>query len=206
MPQPAVRTRLGADKRRGQIVRAAAEVFSTRPYDDISTGELAAAAGVSRGLLHHYFSTKRELYVAVVARLMDRADLPLPDFVEGATAEDRIKESVAAWVALIERESAAWLTATALSGAAQDEQVAKLLDAAVDRGVDAIAETAGIRHGDSLDPSTRAALRGFAGFATATCNEWLQHRRLTRDQVILLLEGALIHLVRDLIPRLREES
>jgi len=55
--------RLGADVRREQILTAAAKLFGERPYSAISTTELAEAAGVTRGLLHHYFGTKRDLYL-----------------------------------------------------------------------------------------------------------------------------------------------
>jgi AcrR family transcriptional regulator len=41
-------------------------LFSTRAYDDISIDEVAEAAGVSKGLLYHYFPGKREFYVEVI--------------------------------------------------------------------------------------------------------------------------------------------
>lgn len=62
------RTRLSPDERRQQIVDAASELYRERRYDDISMEELAAAAGVARGLLHHYFGSKRELFLAVMTQ------------------------------------------------------------------------------------------------------------------------------------------
>ena len=50
-------------------------LFGDRPYSLVSTTEIAREAGLARGLLNHYFGTKRDLYVAVVRRLVR-----LPDF------------------------------------------------------------------------------------------------------------------------------
>jgi AcrR family transcriptional regulator len=203
-PSGLPRTRLHSDERRTQILRAAARIFSRRGYDEVSTAELAAAAGVSRGLLSHYFRTKRDLYLAVVAALMAGPDLPLPDFVEGATVEDRVGESVRSWLNLVERQSDAWLTATTIGASGRDGDVQALVDGAVDRVVEGISSVAGlVRHGE-IGEHVRASLRGYAGFANAVCREWLEHGRLTRDEVDVLLNGVLVQLVRELIPRLAE--
>ncbi len=63
------RTRLSPDARRQQILDAAGRLYRERRYDDVSIEELAAAAGVARGLLHHYFGSKRELFLAVMTRV-----------------------------------------------------------------------------------------------------------------------------------------
>src|SRR6266480_4589396 len=60
------RTRLDIDVRRQQLVEIGSELFAKRPYDEVWVEEIAAAAGVSRGLLYHYFPTKRDFFVAVV--------------------------------------------------------------------------------------------------------------------------------------------
>ena len=40
--------------------------FTERPYDEVSTDDIAARAGISRGLLFHYYPTKHDYYVAVL--------------------------------------------------------------------------------------------------------------------------------------------
>lgn len=60
------RVRLQNDERRAQLIELGTRVFSSRPYDEISIDELAEAAGISKGLLYHYFRGKRELYVETV--------------------------------------------------------------------------------------------------------------------------------------------
>ena len=64
-PPAARRRRLSVDDRRDELLRVGMELFSTRAYDEIWVEEIADRAGVSRGLLYHYFPTKRDFYVAV---------------------------------------------------------------------------------------------------------------------------------------------
>ena len=74
------RTRLDIDLRRSQLVEIGMELFAKRPYDEVSVEEIAAAAGVSRGLLYHYFPTKRDFLVEVVRAQLERlAELTAPD-------------------------------------------------------------------------------------------------------------------------------
>src|SRR5436853_7646623 len=74
------RTRLDIDLRRQQLVEVGMELFAKRPYDEVWVEEIAAAAGVSRGLLYHYFPTKRDFFVAVVRAQLERlAELTTPD-------------------------------------------------------------------------------------------------------------------------------
>src|SRR3954453_11641873 len=60
------RARLSTDARRDQLVAVGVDIFSERPYDEVSIDGIAAAAGISKGLLYHYFPSKRDFYVAVV--------------------------------------------------------------------------------------------------------------------------------------------
>ena len=45
-------------------------MFGEQPYATVQMAELAREAGVARGLLNHYFGTKRDLYVEVVRAMM----------------------------------------------------------------------------------------------------------------------------------------
>ena len=50
------------DSRRSGILNAAIAAFA-RGYKTVSTDEIVRAAGVSKGLLFHYFGTKKDLYL-----------------------------------------------------------------------------------------------------------------------------------------------
>ena len=65
------RTRRLSDERREELLRAGVELFSARSYDEVSIDEIAGAVGISRGLLYHYFPSKRDFYVAGLRRAAD---------------------------------------------------------------------------------------------------------------------------------------
>ena len=62
------RVRLQIDERRAQLIELGTRLFSTRSYEDISIDDVAEQAGISKGLLYHYFGGKREFYVEVHPR------------------------------------------------------------------------------------------------------------------------------------------
>jgi AcrR family transcriptional regulator len=47
-------------------------MFAEKPYEDVLMEDIAARAGVSRGLLYHYYPNKRDLYVAIFKRASNR--------------------------------------------------------------------------------------------------------------------------------------
>src|SRR6476619_6644032 len=63
--------RLPRDERRGQLLIAASEVFVDRGYHAAGMDEIADRAGVSKPVLYQHFSSKLELYLAVLARHVD---------------------------------------------------------------------------------------------------------------------------------------
>jgi AcrR family transcriptional regulator len=71
VPPGATGSRLSTDARREQLVALGIEIFSERPFDEVSIDDIAAAAGISKGLLYHYFPSKRDFYVAVIRSAAD---------------------------------------------------------------------------------------------------------------------------------------
>ena len=65
------RRRLEPDVRRGQILACAVRLFGERPYAEVSTTDIARSAGVARGLINHYFGTKKDLFLAATALPVD---------------------------------------------------------------------------------------------------------------------------------------
>ena len=54
-----------------RILNAAMEEFARNGYKNTSTNKIVKQAGISKGLLFHYFSNKKELYLMIV-RLLRR--------------------------------------------------------------------------------------------------------------------------------------
>ncbi|MGH3645034.1 MAG: TetR/AcrR family transcriptional regulator, partial [Mycobacterium sp.] len=51
-----------------QILDAAEKLLATRGYADMTVGEIAQAAGITRGALYFYFASKQDVLTALVAR------------------------------------------------------------------------------------------------------------------------------------------
>lgn len=56
------------DLRERQILDAAEDLLSSTGYADMTVGDIAAAAGITRGALYFYFGSKQEVLTALVAR------------------------------------------------------------------------------------------------------------------------------------------
>ena len=61
-------TRLTAAERRDDVLDAALEVFAGRGFEGASTEDIARDAGISQPYLFRLFGTKKELFIATVAR------------------------------------------------------------------------------------------------------------------------------------------
>ncbi len=59
------------DERKEQIMAAAAKVFARRGISGAKMSMIAAEAGISHGLLYHYFTSKDELFTAIVRDAME---------------------------------------------------------------------------------------------------------------------------------------
>src|SRR3954466_9909821 len=84
MGAPARRRRLAVDERRGLLLELGLRLFGARGLDEGAVEGIAPEAGVSAGLLYHYFGSKREFHHAVTAHAIERLalvtapDLALP--------------------------------------------------------------------------------------------------------------------------------
>jgi AcrR family transcriptional regulator len=96
------RIRLSADDRRRQLIGVGLSKLVEKPIQDLSIDEVAAEVGISRGLLFHYFPTKRDFYLACIAaagRRILRNTAPDPD-LEPA---DQVRAMVAKYVEQVDR-------------------------------------------------------------------------------------------------------
>jgi len=82
--EPKVGRRPGNQDTRGEIITAARRAFAARGFAAASMRGIAADAGVDAALIHHYFESKQQLFLATVA-------LPpgLPQLLEQVAAGER---------------------------------------------------------------------------------------------------------------------
>lgn len=108
-PPQARRVRLTAGDRRRQLLGIGLSKLVEKPIQDLSIDEVAAEAGISRGLLFHYFPTKRAFYLACVAaagRRILRNTAPDPDL----EPTEQIRAMVLRFVEQIDRRRGFYLS------------------------------------------------------------------------------------------------
>ena len=182
---PQARTRLKVEQRRGQLLELGRALFSTRPYEEISVDEIAAAAGISKGLLYHYFPGKRELYLACVRESVSRMQkLSAPD--PALPPMKRLEASLDGFIAHIQDHTDSFLNL--LRGGDRDPEVEAILAEGRRSSVEGLARSLGL---EDSGHHTRLLLFGFLGFANYTCLGWARTRRVDRAALRRMLVDAL---------------
>jgi AcrR family transcriptional regulator len=84
------------DERPQELLDAALAVFADRGYRATTLDQVAEAAGVTKGTIYHYFSTKEELLLRAIEHYQDRAFARLDAVRRGDydSTADRIREFV----------------------------------------------------------------------------------------------------------------
>ena len=184
----APRTRLSSDERRAQLLDLGVRLFATRPLSEISIDLLAETAGISRGLLYHYFGGLAGFQEAVVRRaaadLIERTAPP----GEG-DARERLLVSVRAYVEYVDENYEGYLSLVtgAKSG---NETLRAIYDEARGALTDRIFES---DTGHLLDdtPATRLVVRGWSALAEEMVLDWKVRGGVTREELVGLIAGAL---------------
>ncbi|MFX0576358.1 TetR/AcrR family transcriptional regulator [Nocardia nepalensis] len=193
------RRRLEPDERRAQILECAIDMFGERPYAAVSTAELAQRAGVARGLINHYFGNKRDLYLAVVRRMVT---LPRLDDMVAPTGTDRerVEASVHWLLDVISEHGSTWVKVTSHEGVGDDPEVQHILDQADDAAAERMLLMVG-RAESAHSAELRAMVRAFGGLVKVAGREWITRGTLTREQVHVLLADLLMTLMTDTMPK-----
>ncbi|MEU6820771.1 helix-turn-helix domain-containing protein [Streptomyces atriruber] len=193
-PQERTRRRLSTEERREQLLSVGARLFAQKPYDDVWIERVAEIAGVSRGLLYHYFPTKRDFFAAVVHRESERM-LRLTAAVPGLPVREQIGTGLDAFLGYVESHAQGF-RAFHRAEAAGDPLVREVYRnglAAQERQI--LAALAADPDASDITqdlPALRLAVRGWLAFMVAVCLEWLEEPDLTREQVRDLCAKALL--------------
>ena len=196
IPEP--RVRLDVDERRAQLVALGLEHFGERAYDDVSIDAIAEAAGISKGLLYHYFPTKRAYYGACVKQAASQlvASTETPG---DAPPLEQLAAGLDAYLGYVKAHAKAYATLMR-SGVGVDPQIARIVDETRALFIDRL--TAGFQ-GEGLlsSPLVRLALRGWVGFAEAASLGWTEsiaagEKAPSQDELRDLLASALMEIVR----------
>lgn len=181
------RTRLTHDDRRRQLLGIGLAKLVDKPIQHLSIDEVAAEAGISRGLLFHYFPTKRDFYLACIEAAGRRilrnteADATLPP-------REQVESMVRLFVEQIDRRRAFYLSLLHGTGTA-DVSLVEVYDAIWDQA------TTRVMTALSLEPATRPVVHAWWAYVEDQALSWSAEApgRRTRS-----LEELVTHSVRAL--------
>src|SRR5207247_1030651 len=132
-------------------------------------------AGISKGLLYHYFPSKRDLFVATLeAAAAELRDITQPD--PSLPVAEQLVHAVDSYLGWIEDHADSYAKLLESASGSDDVRsyMAQVRGETVERMLGAI-----VRSGDPA--AVRAAMHGFLWFMDGACLEWLANRDLTRD-------------------------
>lgn len=113
------RTRLSPEERRTQLLDLGVRLLADRSLDELSIDVLAEEAGISRGLLYHYFGGKHAFHEAVVRHAADDliAQTAPP---EGGDPLERLLASVTAYVDYVVANHAGYVSLVKAASSGND--------------------------------------------------------------------------------------
>jgi AcrR family transcriptional regulator len=90
-------SRLPAAQRKEQLLDTAATLFAERGYAGATTAELAKAAGVTEPIIYRHFSSKKDLFVALIDRTGERTiDLWERELASAQNPAERLQRMIGA--------------------------------------------------------------------------------------------------------------
>ena len=185
-------SRHNPEQRREEILEAANALFAERGYDEVSVEDIASSAGVTRGLVHHYFGGRKQVYIALLERIGTMREEQLPPPV-GRTARARLADTVSRWLDWTEANRTIWLGTLGRGEDIADPDIRAVVLDLVRRAVALVAA----HHADIADdsPRLRYALECWTGLNRAATRRWLRGEA-TRETTHELLTSTLEHVLR----------
>jgi AcrR family transcriptional regulator len=169
---PSRGVRLTRDARRAQLLAAARDVFAAQGYHAAAMDDIADRAGVSKPVLYQHFTSKLELYRALLTtyadELIDRLSTALATTSDN---EQRLHGAVSAYFDFVagEGQSFRLLFESDLRG---EPEAAAVLDRALSECIDKVAEAVTTDAGLDADRARLLAV-GLVGLSQVTAQYWL---------------------------------
>lgn len=185
MTEPSYR-RMDVDERRKQLLERGAELFTSRPYDELSMNKIAAEVGISKALLYHYFPSKQAFFeetLSVWAEELRQRTAPDPDL----PPIEQLQASLGAFLAMVEENAVAYRNL--MDSATGVTEIRDLVDQVRRQTAERILQ--GL-YPDSPPPKARIAVSGWLWFMDGACLNWIEHRDVEREELRDLLLGVLM--------------
>jgi AcrR family transcriptional regulator len=184
------RTRLSPEERRSQLLDLGVRLLATRSLDELSIDLLAEEAGISRGLLYHYFGNKHAFHEAVVRRAADDLIAQTAPPTEGEPLE-RLLGSVTAYVDYVVANYEGYLSL--VKGAAGGNDTLREIYAEVRAALTDRIFREDVR-GEILPdtPATRLVVRGWAAMTEELVLTWVvDPAGVSREQLLEVIAASL---------------
>ena len=191
VPSSETRSRLGVDERRAQLLELGLQLFSGHSFEELSVDDISRAAGISKGLIYHYFESKRGFYIACIRASAEQLRSETEHAVEAAPL-DQLRAGLDAYLGYVERHARAYLTLFR-GGIGFDPEVGKIVEETRQHFVDRMLQNLDA-HVAKL-PRVRNALRGYIGFVEAAAMDGADHHDVDRDALLELLIKMAEHTV-----------
>ena len=191
-----VRARMSREGRREQLLDIGVQLLATRPLEELSIELLSDQAGISRGLLYHYFGNKQEFHVAVVRRAVgDVYAITAPGELGDPLAQ--LVASLGAYVDYVREHHVGYLSLVRAAHGSNEELRAIYEDARnalVDRvfvRIDGL-EAVGVED----TPATRLLARSWAALVEDAVLAWVDDSAgVAREALLDRLAAALVALI-----------
>ncbi|MGQ0616391.1 MAG: TetR/AcrR family transcriptional regulator [Acidimicrobiia bacterium] len=173
--------RLDPEARRAQLLALGLEQLRRRPLGQLLVDDVIRAAGISKGLLFHYFPTKRDFLVAIVRTAADEllaAVTTDPDI----PVLKQLRAGLEAYIGFIEDQPASYVAL--VRGAAADEALLAVLEDTRAGICDLVLS----RIGAPSEPVLRMAIRGWIAMVEETTLVWLRETPCSREDLLNFLE------------------
>ncbi|MFJ2115611.1 MULTISPECIES: TetR/AcrR family transcriptional regulator [unclassified Streptomyces] len=182
-----VRRRMGVEERRQQLIGVALELFGHRSPDDVSIDDIAAAAGISRPLVYHYFPGKQSLYEAALRRAADELAARFQEPHEGPLGA-RLLRVMERFFDFVDEHGTGFFALMRGGPAAGSSTADAMIDDVRQAAYEQILAHLGIR--DEAAPARLAlVVRSWVSLAETTALLWLDGREIPRGE----LELQLVH-------------
>ena len=188
------RTRLSPAERRTQLLDLGVSLLATRTLDQVTIELLAEEAGISRGLLYHYFGNKHAFHEAVVRRAVDdlvSQTAPPP----GGDPLERLQASMTAYVDYVTTNYEGYVS---IVKAAQggNETLRRLYEEARNALTERIFTEDALGEVVPDTPAARLAVRGWAAMTEELVLTWAADPGpVTRDELLTAVTSSLPVLV-----------
>ncbi|HVU91726.1 MAG TPA: TetR/AcrR family transcriptional regulator [Jatrophihabitans sp.] len=182
------RSRLTPEARRAQLIELGVEMLATRRLDELSVELIARTAGISRGLLFHYFSSKQEFHLevarAAAAEMLRRTE---PD--PSLSPVEALRAGLTAFIGYVEENPDNYksLVRGAVSG---DADMRAIFDdtrrTMAQRIVNVVAG-----QGVAVQPRVTLAIAGWVAYVEECVVRWIDTRTVSRAELLDLLAKSL---------------